>query len=416
MSDEPGEAERAFESAINHVNSEENSVYVWRAFGASVRGKSHLLKGVPNQDAVRWVPELDGRSVLDLSIMAVADGHGQTKSVRSNVGSRLAVEVARDSLREFEQEVRDNYASRHGLWKALVEEELRPTIVARWREKVEQDIACSPFSEEELKKIDPKSKDVGQGASHPSRFKAYGTTLLAAMVARHFIVVLQIGDGGLVAVNESGEFSRPLPDDPLNIGNETTSLSDPDAETRMRVRLMPLEGAIPVMLLLCTDGYENAFTSTVFEKVCRDFVQELRAPGGWGTVFGYLEACLEEASSQATGDDATIGILFREGADYANWPEKTESTAAARNVGNADRGSESETQSATPAADEEFSFNTSDFTAQSVNQASQGEIGGVDCSGTNKKPQVPTHDLTDDGDPTESNTADGDSVREQYDS
>src|SRR4051812_37341449 len=67
----------------------------WRVTGSSVRGAYHERRNLPNQDAVRWQP-LDGEG-LPL-VLAVSDGHGSTKHLRSEVGARLAVEVATDIL------------------------------------------------------------------------------------------------------------------------------------------------------------------------------------------------------------------------------------------------------------------------------------------------------------------------------
>ena len=64
----------------------------WAAATASVRGASHERTGMPNQDAVRD-DRVDGRG-RPVSSRRCADGHGGARYVRSDVGSRLGVEVA----------------------------------------------------------------------------------------------------------------------------------------------------------------------------------------------------------------------------------------------------------------------------------------------------------------------------------
>ena len=63
----------------------------WAALSASVRGASHEQIGLGNQDAVRLGNPLAGTDVL---VVAVADGHGSTRSFRSERGSALAAECA----------------------------------------------------------------------------------------------------------------------------------------------------------------------------------------------------------------------------------------------------------------------------------------------------------------------------------
>jgi len=44
---------------------------VWQVVGCSVKGASHVRSGLPNQDAMRWLPE---GGVDATVIIAVADG------------------------------------------------------------------------------------------------------------------------------------------------------------------------------------------------------------------------------------------------------------------------------------------------------------------------------------------------------
>ena len=60
----------------------------WRVIGASVRGAAHLSSGAPNRDAIHWLPEYGAGPPV---ILAVSDGRGSAKCIRSDVGSRLAV-------------------------------------------------------------------------------------------------------------------------------------------------------------------------------------------------------------------------------------------------------------------------------------------------------------------------------------
>ncbi len=63
----------------------------WTALSASVRGASHEKSGQGNQDAVRLK---NPSGTDDVLLLAVADGHGSTRSFRSDRGSALAAECA----------------------------------------------------------------------------------------------------------------------------------------------------------------------------------------------------------------------------------------------------------------------------------------------------------------------------------
>ena len=69
----------------------------WQVSGASVRGASHLADGRPNQDALAQWP--DGTTAVPAALVAIADGHGGARHFRSDVGSRIAVDVTVATLR-----------------------------------------------------------------------------------------------------------------------------------------------------------------------------------------------------------------------------------------------------------------------------------------------------------------------------
>ena len=64
-------------------------------FAASKVGASHLPKGMPCQD---YSLKVDTDS---LQMIVVCDGHGSKTYVRSDVGSRLAAEIAKKNILKF---------------------------------------------------------------------------------------------------------------------------------------------------------------------------------------------------------------------------------------------------------------------------------------------------------------------------
>jgi serine/threonine protein phosphatase PrpC len=266
---------------------------MWRVFGRSVRGASHRRRHAPNQDALGW-SEIQGGQVA----LVVADGHGSPACFRSRTGAELAVECSLSLLAEFAGRL--NFSNG---FLDDVEPELKQQLIARWREAVDAHLSATPFTEEELKKLSQRA-----GRTH---FTAYGSTLLAALAGEKHLVLLQIGDGDILIVSPNGQVIRPWPRDPRLLGVETTSLCTEDAVANIRLRVEPLTGASPRLVLLCTDGYSNSFRADAgFLKVGTDLLEMIETDGP-ASVEQNLEGWLQEASSLGSGDDVTVGVLFR---------------------------------------------------------------------------------------------------------
>ncbi len=76
-----------------------NSIIV---FNATKRGASHVKKGTVCQDYSLSYNSPDG----NVQVAIVCDGHGGDTYVRSDVGSRLAAEIALANIQGFDREQR----------------------------------------------------------------------------------------------------------------------------------------------------------------------------------------------------------------------------------------------------------------------------------------------------------------------
>lgn len=279
---------------------------IWRVIGESVRGSTHVRQNLPNQDAIKWHRE--NKSGLPV-IMAVSDGHGSSKCFRSDRGARLAVDIAVESIGEFLAAQGD--APNPSMVKRLAEERLPVEIVRRWRQKIDDEIALEPFSEDELGLIGGKDKAI-----------AYGATLLAVAVSASYALYLQLGDGDIVAVYAKDEHRRlSLPSEPdakrlilkdeRLLGNETTSLCTANAWRDMRCVFHYLEDGHPEMLMLATDGYANSFRSDDgFLKAGADIWKTLES-SGCKYVRREIAGWLDDTSRRGSGDDITVGLITR---------------------------------------------------------------------------------------------------------
>jgi hypothetical protein len=254
----------------------------WLAFGASVRGIHHLLRGQPNQDAVAWSETSEpGQPV----VVAVADGHGSALHPRSGEGAQQAVRIAVAMLEDW---LRFPSPDDGG-------EALPRLIVTAWRRAVEDHLADHPPGGI----LDLSSQDA---------HLLYGTTLLAAVACGGGVFCLQIGDGDILALRADGTLFKPLPDSLGCVGNLTDSLCQPDAAERFRICW--IEGDV-ALLLLASDGYGNSYDNdAVFEEIGPDYLALLNR-AGVGRVMAGLPEWLAEITRTGSGDDITLGLLWQ---------------------------------------------------------------------------------------------------------
>ncbi len=297
----------------------------WRVIGESVPGATHLRAGTPNQDAILQMRE-SGRA-LPL-VVSVSDGHGSDKCFRSHRGSRFAVRKAVQLVSEFLDEWRGRFD------RAAMEDELKDKaageFVRRWRSVVEADLKTKPLTSAELETLEKKDGAGARKVVEENPLLAYGATSLTVAVEERFILYLQLGDGEIITVSESGEVERPLARDERLFANETTSLCLAGAENDFRSGLRPLSDAPPALVLVSTDGYVNSFSDDAgFLKVGSDLLEMMRAEG-FDSVNASLRGWLEEATRAGSGDDTTVSIICR-----MNALSKVETEAAEAPAGQA---------------------------------------------------------------------------------
>jgi serine/threonine protein phosphatase PrpC len=257
----------------------------WRAVSASRRGSAHG-EGVPNQDAVRV--ERAASAGGDVWVVAVADGHGGARYVRSDVGARTAVDVAVRHVAEALSD-RDD--------PATVLREVVPGIVEEWRTQVAGDARDRPFTEDE------------RARGSDGSATAYGATLLVAVVGGHGVAVAQVGDGDAL-VRSHGFATRPVPGDDRLVAGETTSLCLDSAAEDFRYAVVP-DSAEPDLVLLSTDGYGNSFAQADWWHGLVDDVADFVVRSGFERVADELPGWLEE-SARVGGDDVSAVLLVRD--------------------------------------------------------------------------------------------------------
>lgn len=283
----------------------------WSLLGASVRGAAHIRADLPNQDAIAWLPTSGGPDAR--VVMALSDGHGSAKYFRSASGAQLAVSTAADTLLSLIAS-QDVMSTNLSATKRTAEEKLPQTLVRAWEEAVHAHLAEHPFTEEERQRLAEQSGAEAVARLDSAPLRAYGATLLAVVVMPDYILYIQLGDGDMLTVSAAGEVARPpLAVDARLFGDETTSLCTPDAWRDFRVYFQTLAGEPPALLLLSTDGYSKSFRDeSGFFAVGSDLLEMARADG-LEAIGQSLPDWLAEASQRGSGDDITLGLIYRVG-------------------------------------------------------------------------------------------------------
>lgn len=278
----------------------------WCAIGASVRGAAHERLGAPNQDAIGWKFEVGDQLPL---VIAVADGHGSRKCFRSDIGAKFAVEEALAELREAA--IRAAELPSLSAAKRMAEDNWPRLLTQRWAERVASERAERPFTEAELAALVTSDGESARRVVEQNPLLAYGSTLIAVVVTSTFLVYIQLGDGDILTVSEAGEVSRPLPADVRLFANETTSLCSHQAWREFRLAFQVVHEAPPALILCSSDGYAGSFRSEAdFLRVGSDLLEIIRTDGV-EVVEQQLGDWLTEASRLGSGDDVSLGIVYR---------------------------------------------------------------------------------------------------------
>lgn len=286
---------------------------LWGMIGDSSCGAAHFRNNRANQDAISWFPVAER---TDYAVMSVSDGHGGAGHFRSGTGARLAVEAASETLLEFMEE--SSKSANYSTVKSMAEARLPLVIHRRWQEAVATHLEHNPLSEKEAALISAPTRGKPVAGSN-KLLPAYGATLLSVMVTPAYSLILQLGDGDILTVTDEGKVQRPLPRDTRLFAEETTSLGMPDAWKEFHLCFQVLSRHYPALFLLSTDGYINCFPSDRdFYQVGRDILRMINL-SGIESIRNNLSTWLTEATNLGSGDDTTLGIIYRSDLVHRNF-------------------------------------------------------------------------------------------------
>lgn len=277
-----------------------------KCFNSHCQGESHKATGKPCQD-FSFSIKTEG-----YAIAMVSDGHGGERYFRSDVGSKIAVEVAHRCLVEFAEGISpslfadlpstpvgigDTY---HPELQRLVE-----AIVVGWRNAVLEHATANPLTETEQLISNPKDDHEWE--------KTYGCTLIATLLTPKFWLAFQIGDGKCVAIDKEGVPYEPIPWDDKCFLNKTTSICDTDAAREFRYCIGGKE-SFPIAVFMGSDGIDDSFGEE--ENLYNFYIQLAKgfAKDGYEATIADLIATLPVLSKRGSQDDMSVAGWYEDNA------------------------------------------------------------------------------------------------------
>ena len=274
------------------------------SFAQTSIGASHLSRELICQDS-----SLCG-DFEKYSFAAAADGHGSLCYLRTDRGSRFAVDCAAECVKEFLEGIEDaDEILKDERQREQLFNQLWRSIIARWHDLTEKDFLENPFTEEELDRIPEKFTGYRTRYEAGDYIGAYGTTLVFAVVTENYAFGAQIGDGKCVIIDGDSNVYAPIPEDPRCYENVTTSMCQDDAALSARFFYLP-KGLMPAAVFLCTDGVENSYWN---EEQLFGFFRGLAltlVENGMEEGIRQLGEFLPAMTRKGSGDDVTCsGII-----------------------------------------------------------------------------------------------------------
>ena len=264
------------------------------AFHYTTIGSSHIATGKPCQDAsISFYTK-------SYAIGIVADGHGGSSYVRSDVGAQKACEVSMRVLRELLHKTSDLRNVPSGEWQ----KQIASSIISQWQDAISEHRDNHPLSEEEWALLSDRAKNrYEQGLWQ----FLYGTTLIAIVRTRTAFFGIQIGDGKCVSFTRDCICSQPIPWDDDCFLNHTTSLCDDNAISRFRFVFQT--DKLPVMVFIGTDGVDDSFGS---DERLEEFYLKIwnLMQTNKGEAVRMMCDFLPELSAKGSHDDISIAGIY----------------------------------------------------------------------------------------------------------
>ena len=229
------------------------------------------------------------------TIITACDGHGGDLYIRSDRGSKFASIALTNAFKSV---------TRAHLKKS--DDDLLKYIkiyaLSEWNRLVEEDLSKNPIKTSERKKLDEDNRF----KLKMNPVKAYGTTMIGAMIIQNKVIIIELGDGGSFIIKRNVCKEAVLSDDDT-VANITYSMCGDDVYKHMHGAIYNKKDIDSV--LICTDGVLNPYQS--YDNFYSSFVLpilKLIKDGKDNEVEAFIK---ELGLKSGIGDDVSLGILMK---------------------------------------------------------------------------------------------------------
>ena len=268
----------------------------------SRRGASHKRRGLPCQDS-SLTASLRSADGLAIGLMAVADGHGGSRYWLSDVGSRLACELAIRiaSIELARQRLGSPGPAQLEEMRRWLADEFPKQLLASWREAIQSDW--------EKRTLPPDH----QGEVFSAQ--TYGSTLALVVLTPQWWGHTGLGDWDLVLLSNDQPdqiISQETGDGFHGEATESLCLTRANDCFKARTAIYPLTGdrRQACGLVLSTDGVRKSCTADAdhlaLARYLLEEAQPPQAPASGET--SRLDPSLDRISSEGSGDDVSVAI------------------------------------------------------------------------------------------------------------
>lgn len=288
----------------------------------SCQGESHKASNKPCQD----YSQAESKGTFAVAI--VSDGHGGARYFRSDKGSELAVNIAKEAIERF---VKEKSTAKVFHSAGLVQYGVNPDasnddayrslswlvsyIIRQWNIEIVEHAKSNDITDWERTHVDEKYltdfiKSIKEDSGILEKF--YGCTLMAYVMTEDYWFSFQIGDGKMVffKVGDHGmEAKQLIPWDEHCFLNRTTSICDSDAASEFRFAYCG-NGTFPEAVFLGSDGIDDTYGDG--DRLTDFYIRLYKeiATSSPKQVLKTLESDLPRISKRGSQDDMSIACVF----------------------------------------------------------------------------------------------------------
>lgn len=288
----------------------------------SCQGESHKASNKPCQD----YSQAESKGAFAVAI--VSDGHGGARYFRSDKGSELAVNIAKEAIERF---VKEKSTAKIFKSEGLVQYGVNPDasnddayrslswlvsyIIRQWNIEIVEHAKSNVITDWEREHVEDKyltEFNNSLQSDNGSLEKIYGCTLMAFVMTEDYWFSFQIGDGKMVFFNigEHGmEAKQLVPCDEQCFLNRTTSICDSDAASEFRFAYCG-NGTFPEAVFLGSDGIDDTYGDG--DRLTDFYIRLYKeiATSSPKQILKTLESDLPRISKMGSQDDMSISCVF----------------------------------------------------------------------------------------------------------